>query len=206
MRVGIGFERSGVVREAFRALGHEAYSIDLASAEDGSCFHLQGDFFAVIADMDLDLLIAHPECRFLTNSGVLRLYKGGKKLNGRDEWRWEQMREAAKTFRRVWDLPIKKLCIENPVMHSHAQRLIGLRQTQTIQPFDYGDPFSKRTCLYLRGLPKLIPTNILPLPECGYWQNQTPSGQNKLGPSPERSMDRARTYPGPAKAMAEQWG
>jgi hypothetical protein len=201
VRVGIGFERSGIVREAFRALGHDAVSIDLAAAEDGSPYHIRGDFFTVIADMDLDLLICHPECRYLTNSGVLRLYLGGKKRNGRDKQRWGLMELAARQFRRIWDLPIKKLCIENPVMHGHAARIIGVRHTQTIQPWMFGEDASKRTCLWLRGLPPLVPTDVL---KKARYANQTPSGQNKLGPSPERAMNRARTYPGIARAFT-QW-
>lgn len=207
MRVLIGCERSGVIREAFRALGHDAYSCDLVPAEDGSPFHLQKDVRrALKEDGPWDLFIVHPDCRFLANSGVLRLYIGGKKTNGRDEMRWRDMEEAAQFFREMLGADVPRICVENPVMHKYAKHIIGMEQTQTIQPYEFGDPESKRTCLWLIGLPPLVPTNILPLPECGYWQNQTPSGQNKLGPSPTRHIERARTYLGPARAMAEQWG
>lgn len=206
MRVLIGMERSGVIREAFRAFGHDAYSCDLVPAEDGSSFHLQMDVREALKRGPWELFIVHPVCTRLSNSGVLRLYVGGKKVNGRDLLKWDDMEEAARFFRSMLEADVPRICVENPVMHGHAKRIVGMEQTQTIQPHQFGDPESKRTCLWLIGLPPLVPTNILPLPECGHWENQTPSGQNKLGPSPTRHIERARTYPGPARAMAEQWG
>ena len=203
LKVLIGCERSGIIREAFRALGHDAYSCDLAPAEDGSPFHLQMDVREALKRGPWDLLIVHPECRFLTNSGVLRLYIGGKKANGRDEQRWAAMVEAALFFKEMLEADVPCICVENPVMHGHALAIIGQRHTQTFQPWQFGDDASKRTCIWLKGLPPLRPTNILRKKR---YANQTPSGQNKLGPSPTRHIDRARTYPGPAKAMAEQWG
>jgi hypothetical protein len=205
LKVLIGCERSGVIRKAFRAMGHDAYSCDLAPTEDGSLFHLQMDVREALKRGRWDLFIVHPECTRLANSGVLRLYVDGKKANGRDEHKWRDMKEAALFFREMLSADVPAICVENPVMHGHAKRIVGMEPTQSIQPYQFGDPESKRTCLWLINLPPLEPTNILPLPECGYWKNQTPSGQNKLGPSPTRHIDRARTYPGSAKAMAEQW-
>lgn len=202
MRVLVGCERSGIIREAFRALGHDAYSCDLSPAEDGSLFHLQMDVREALKS-SWDLFIVHPECRRLANSGVLRLYRGGKKANGLDLEKWREMEEAARFFREMLEADVPRICVENPVMHGHGRLLVGRRHTQTFQPWQFGDDASKRTCLWLKGLPPLTPTNILRKKR---YANQTPSGQNKLGPSPTRHIDRARTYPGPARAMAEQWG
>jgi hypothetical protein len=99
-----------------------------------------------------------------------------------------------------------KICIENPIPHKYALGIIGRKYDQIIQPWQFGHPESKATCLWLKGLPKLKPTNVLKKPECGYWENQTPSGQNKLGPSEDRGDIRSRTYNGIANAMATQWG
>jgi hypothetical protein len=113
------------------------------------------------------------------------------------------MREAAAFFKLCLDADIPKICVENPVMHGWARAIIGAEPSQSIQPWQFGDDASKRTCLWLKGLPLLISTN--PLVKEKY-ANQTPSGQNKLGPSPERSALRAKTYQGVADAMAAQWG
>lgn len=206
LRVLIGCECSGVIRRAFRALGHDAMSCDLKPADDGlRAHHYQCDVFDAIEDGPWDLGIFHPVCKRLANSGVLRLYVGGKKINGIDPVQWKAMEDGAAFFLKLWNCKIKRVCVENPVQHCHAKKIIGCRQSQTVQPYEFGDPESKRTALWLRELPLLVPTNILPLPECGHWENQTPSGQNKLGPSDDRAAIRAETYPGIAKAMADQW-
>lgn len=116
------------------------------------------------------------------------------------------MRLAAGFFKVLLECEIPRICIENPVMHKYAVDIIGRRQDQTIQPYEFGHPESKRTCLWLKNLPPLEPTEVLEEPEDSVWENQTPSGQNKLSPGPERSKDRSRTYTGIARAMAEQWG
>lgn len=202
----IGCEKSGMIRRAFRDMGHDAWSCDLLPADDGSEFHYQWDILSLLSeDHFWDLGIFHPVCKRLANSGVLRLYHGGKKINGIDPVKWKEMEEGADFFLKLWKCHIKHVCVENPVQHCHAKKIIGCRQSQTIQPFEFGDPESKMTALWLRELPLLKPTNILPLPECGHWENQTPSGQNKLGPSKDRAAIRAKTYPGIAKAMAQQW-
>lgn len=115
------------------------------------------------------------------------------------------MEDAAEFFRYFLNAPVAKVCVENPVMHGYGVQKVGRKHDQTIQPYQFGDPESKRTCLWLKGLPLLVPTNVLPRPATG-WANQTPSGQNKIGPSPDRWKARSRTYVGIAKAMAEQWG
>lgn len=234
VKVLVACERSGVVRDALRALGHEAWSCDLVKSEstEGG-YHLEGDVrWWLTAEMlkqwQWDAMIAFPDCTYLCNSGVLRLYKGGKKINGPDEDRWNKMREAASFFKEMLDTKIPRVGLENPVMHKYALEIIQQRHTQTIQPYQFGEDASKRTCLWLRNLPPLSPTKLVaphygcadcglrqPLAgacqQCGkptrpIWANQTPGGQNKLGPSPTRAIDRARTYQGIADAMATQWG
>ena len=139
-------------------------------------------------------MIAFPPCTHLAVSGAHRFAE--KRADGRQQ-------EGIDFFMALANAPIPKIAIENPVgIMSTKWR----KPDQIIQPFQFGDPESKKTCIWLKGLPKLVPTDILPLPECGYWRNQTPSGQNKLGPSPERAKNRARTYQGIADAMATQWG
>lgn len=209
LRVLIACEYSGVVRDAFAVRGHDAWSADLLpSSRPGNHIQCEHDLhlFDIIAEGKWDMLIAHPECRFMANSGACRLYIGGKGSRIKDPDRWERMARATESFKALWNSDVAKIALENPVMHCHARKLIGTHWTQTVQPYEFGDPESKRTALWLKNLPPLKPTNVLPLPECGHWENQTPSGQNKLGPSPTRSLERARTYPGIAAAMAEQWG
>jgi hypothetical protein len=215
MRVLIGCECSGRIRDAFQRLGHDAWSCDKSPSETvGS--HLQCDLLSILGE-GWDLMIAHPDCTYLSNSGVLRLVKGklgvktwlarGCPMDQINPERWALLNESAKFFRRLLDAKIPRIAIENPVMHGYGKHLIGCGDpSQTIQPYEFGDPESKRTCLWLKNLPLITPTNVLPLPECGHWNNQTPTGQNKLGPSPTRKADRARTYHGIANAMADQWG
>lgn len=207
MRVLIGCECSGTVREAFRARGHDAWSCDLLPAEDGSPFHYQADALEVLRQ-PFDLLIAHPPCTRLCNSGVLRLYRGGKKANGIDPEKWREMLAGVVFFNALWRAPIKRKCLENPIMHGHAAQLIVAKRSQIIQPWQFGEDASKATGLHLEGLPLLQPTSkksgrIVNGRE--RWSNQTDSGQNRLGPSPTRAAERARTYPGIAAAMAAQW-
>lgn len=179
MKVLVGCERSGIVREAFRRRGHDAWSCDLVPAVDRSPYHYQCNLRDLLRE-PWDILIAHPECRYLSNSGVLRLYIGGKKSNGPNAVRWQLMQEAAAFFRFCLDARIPKICIENPVMHRYAKMLIGKPWSQTIQPWQFGEDASKRTCLWLKGLPPLKPVNVIIRQR---YANQTPSGQNKLGPA-----------------------
>ena len=189
MKVLVACEYSGVVRDAFLAKGHDAISCDLLPTESPGP-HYQGDVREILFD-EWDLLIAHPPCTALCVSGN-RWYAGSA------------LREEALEFFRVFiDAPCAKICVENPV------GVVSSRirpPTQYVQPWQFGHRESKATGLWLRGLPKLVPTKIMEVPECGYWDNQTPSGQNKLGPSKDRWKIRSRTYEGIAEAMAEQWG
>jgi len=225
------FERSGIVREAFRKRGHEAYSCDIKSAEDGSSNHFQmdmNDFGSRHAlrldaqDHHWDVLIAHPECTHLSVSGAHRFKE--KQADGRQQFAIDQ-------FMQVANLPMKRLCVENPV---GIMSTLWRKPDQIVQPYQFGDDASKKTCLWLRGLPKLTidpakyvwpryvckgcgahSTYGIQMTGCTHcrshaarprWSNQTDSGQNRLGPSQHRAMDRARTYSGIANAMAEQWG
>jgi hypothetical protein len=193
MRVLIGCEFSGIVREAFRARGHDAWSCDLLPAEDGSAYHIQGDVREVL-DLGWDLGIFHPPCDHVAVSGAAHF--AAKRADGRQQ-------QGIAFFMEFTRTQIPKVAIENPVgIMSSVYR----KPNQIIQPYEYGHPESKKTCLWLTGLPLLQPTNILPLPASGRWENQTPSGQNKLGPSADRWKIRSRTYQGIADAMAEQWG
>lgn len=191
MKILVACESSGVVRNAFRDCGHDAWSCDLLPADDGSEYHYQADAFEVINN-DWDMMIAHPPCTHLAASGA-RWFKDKR----------EEQKKSLEFVRALLDAPIKMIALENPVgiISSRIRK-----PDQIIQPWMFGHPEAKKTCLWLKGLPLLEPTNILPLPEKGYWNNQTPSGQNKLGPSPDRWKIRSKTYQGIADAMANQWG
>jgi site-specific DNA-cytosine methylase len=202
MRVLVACERSGIVREAFRALGHQAWSCDIEPAEDGGP-HILGDAIAAgqefpWADGGWDLMIAHPPCQFLSVSGL--------HWNKRRPERAGQTESAVEFAMALWNLPIPSIAMENPV--GILSRRIR-KPDQIIQPYEFGEDASKATCLWLRNLPKLRPTSRVPgrmVNGKERWANQTDNGQNRLGPSPTRAMDRARTYPGIATAMDAQWG
>lgn len=220
MNILIACESSQVIAKAFRERGHNSFSCDLLPCDGGFPeYHFKADGLEIIRNNGgtlqngtsvtvekWDLLIAHPPCTRLCNSGALRLYKHGKKKNGPDPVKWRELDRAAALFRDFWNAPVDRICIENPVPHGHAIKRIGVKYSQTIQPYQFGHPESKRTCLWLKNLPLLRSTKVLKKPSVGYWDNQTPSGQNKLGPSKDRWKQRSRTYEGVAEAMAEQWG
>ena len=207
MRVLVACEESQTVMKEFRKLGHEAYSCDIEPCSgDMPKYHLQDDVLLYLdgrwVDMGdgvllvrepWDLIIAHPPCTHISVSGA-RYFKE-KQADGRQQ-------KAIDFFMEFANAKCDFIAIENPVgIMSTKWR----KPDQIIQPWQFGHPESKKTCLWLKGLPLLKPTNILPLPECGYWENQTPSGQNKLGPSPDRAKIRSKTYQGVAEAMAIQW-
>lgn len=212
MRVAVLCEYSGVVRDAFIAAGHDAISCDLLPTERPGP-HYRGSVHHFLCDsrysLGFDLIVAHPPCTRLCNSGVLRLYKNGKKENGIDPAKWAEMEAAAHFFKALLYSNAEMVCIENPVPHGYALERIGKKYTQIIQPYNFGEDASKATCLWLKGLPILKNTGYCePRIVDGKkrWSNQTDSGQNKLPPSETRAKDRAKTYVGIAKAMAEQWG
>jgi len=190
MKVLVACEYSGTVRDAFIAQGHDAISCDLLPT-DAPGPHYQGDVRDILND-GFDLMIAHPPCTHLAVSGA-RWFKDKQ----------EEQAEALDFVRLLLDAPIDKIALENPISIISSRIR---KPNQIIQPWQFGHPESKSTCLWLKNLPVLVSTNILPLPESGRWNNQTPSGQNKLGPSEDRWKLRSATYKGIAQAMAEQWG
>ena len=193
MRVLVACEYSGIVRDAFIALGHDAMSCDLLPT-DVPGPHYEGDVRDVL-DWGWDCLIGHPPCTFLCSSGI--------HWNARRPERAAQTEEALEFVQLLMDAPIPRIAIENPigVLSSRIRK-----PDQIIQPWQFGHPESKSTCLWLKNLPLLQPTKILKLPRSGHWENQTASGQNKLAPSADRWKIRSTTYSGIAKAMACQWG
>jgi hypothetical protein len=191
MKILIGCEYSGTVRDAFLALGHDAMSCDLLPT-DVPGPHYQGPVEDILND-GWDMAIFHPPCTHLSVSGSRHF--AAKRADGRQQW-------AVEFFMMLANAKIARICVENPVCIMSTQ---WRKPDQVIQPWQFGHPEAKATCLWLKGLPKLTPTNILPKPACGYWENQTPSGQNKLGPSPLRAKLRSKTYAGIAAAMAAQW-
>lgn len=194
----IACECSGVVRRAFREAGWDAWSCDLKPAEDASPYHLQMDAIAAAYSMPWDLMIAHPTCRYLANSGAKHLYAGMRAENGPNAERWAKMGAAAAFFLSLWNAPIARIAIENPVMVGHAKRLFGIPpQTMSLQPWQHGHGEVKRTCLWLKGLPKLAPSNVVDGREARV---------HRMAPGPNREADRSRTYEGVAQAMADQWG
>jgi hypothetical protein len=193
VRVLVGCETSGKVRRAFRALGHDAWSCDLLPADDASPYHIQGDVLAILDD-DWGLLIGHPTCTYLTNSGARWLYLPD---GSRNEDRWTELAKAAEFFNALLNAPIPRICLENPIMHSHARRLINAPYSQVIQPWMFGHGETKATCLWLKNLPLLAPTNIV--------DGRQPRIHH-LPPSPNRWKLRSETYEGIAQAMGHQWG
>lgn len=193
MKVLVACEFSGIVREAFRARGNDAWSCDLLPTEIPGQ-HIQGDILEILND-DWDLMVAHPPCTYLSVSGL--------HWNGRVPGRAEKTEESLLFVKKLLDAPIKHIALENPV--SCISTRIR-KPDQVIQPWYFGEDASKKTCLWLKNLPLLKETNRLPGDNKTRRGNQTPSGQNKLGPSPDRWKERSRTYPCIANAMAEQWG
>lgn len=196
LRVLVACEYSGVVRRAFLARGCDAWSCDLLPSEDGSNRHIRGDARDLLHDgWDL-LMVAHPPCTRLCNSGVrwLAAPPPGKTA----EQMARELREGAALFSAFWNAPIPRVAIENPVMHGHAKRLIEnyAEPAQSVQPWQFGHGETKRTCLWLRGLPPLRPTQIVSGREARV---------HRMSPSPTRWKKRSRFYPGIAAAMAEQW-
>ncbi len=196
MKVLIACEFSGIVRDAFKARGHDAWSCDLLPTERPGQ-HIQGDVLEILDD-NWDLMIAHPPCTYLCNSGVRWFYFNRDGIDCIDIERWDKMEEAAEFFKLLYESPkIKKVAVENPIMHGHARKIIGRKYNQIIQPWQFGHGETKATCLDLKGLPELKPTNIV-------------AGRktriHKMSPSKDRGKLRSVTYQGIADAMAEQWG
>jgi hypothetical protein len=202
MRVLIACECSGVIRSAFRKLGHEAWSCDIQPADDGSPFHIQDDVRNWLR-ADWELMIAHPECTRLTNAGVRWLIEPPEGFTLQEMW--DDLKAGAEFYRTLRDAPIKRKAIENPVMHKHARELILPGPRQVVQPWFYGDPFFKATGLELYNLPPLRDTKRLIPPKKGTKEHKEWSAVHMASPGPNRAKERSRSFPGMAQAMAEQW-
>ena len=193
----VGCEYSGRVRNAFRDAGHDAWSCDLLPSEDDSPFHVQGDVLSLL-NQKWDLGIFHPPCTYLAVSGL--------HWNTRNPERAAKTEEALEFVRTLMSAPIERIALENPVSCISSRIR---KPDQIIQPYEFGEDASKKTCLWLKNLDLLTPTQMVaPRLVDGKprWSNQTDSGQNRLGPSEDRWKERSRTFVGVAKAMAEQWG
>lgn len=205
MRVLIACEFTGAMRRAFRARGHAAWSCDLLPAADGDKHHIQDDCRHVILRGDWDLIIAHPPCTYLCNSGVRWLYGG--KGDKRDLDRWQLMEEGANFFWWLLNRPeCPRVAVENPIMHVYARDIIGRGPDQIVQPWWFGDEAFKATGWWLRGLPKLEPTNKLTPPKPGTERHKKGSKVHRASPGPNRWAERSATHPGLAAACAAQWG
>lgn len=195
LKVLIACEYSGKVRDEFLKLGHNAMSCDLLPT-DAPGPHYQGDVFDIIND-GFDLMIAHPPCTYLTNSGVTWLHK--------DITRWPKLFEGAEFFKKLLDANIPRIAVENPIMHKYAKSIIRASQTQTVQPWQFGHAESKATCLWLKGLPPLKETNNV---KEEFLKRDKKEAQriHYLPPSADRWKLRSTTFSGVASAMANQWG
>ena len=189
MKVLVACEFSGRTRDAFIRRGHSCVSVDLLPGEgEFPHHHIQGDALQVMRHGKFDLMIAHPPCTYLCNSGVRWLYE--------KEGRWELMRQGAEFFKQFLDADIPHICVENPVMHKYAKEIVGQNFSQSIQPWEFGHGEIKRTCLWLKGLPHLKPTNVVP---------GRLARMHLMAPSPDRGKLRSVTYDGFAEAFADQW-
>ena len=181
-------ETSGRVRDACIALGHDAISCDILPT-DRPGPHIRGD----ARDYDwtgYDLIVCHPPCTYLCNSGVRWLHT--------DTGRWDRMREGAELFLWCLDLPCDRVAVENPVMHRYARQIVGRGPDFTVQPWQFGDDFKKRTCFWTKGLPRLVPTSDLT-------GKTAAAACHEASPGPKRWKIRSETYPGIAAAIAHQW-
>ena len=192
MKVLIACEYSGIVRNAFAAKGHDAWSCDILPTESPGN-HIQDDVLKHL-DKGWDLMIAHPPCTYLSNAGARFLYPKGK-LN---KDRYKLGLKAKEFFMALYNAPINKICVENPI----SSRIFELpKHTQTIQPYEYGHPVQKKTCLWIKNLKTLTPTKVIQKPQStkipGNWFNK--GGK-------DRQKNRSKFFDGFANAMADQWG
>ena len=197
MNILIACEESGTVRDSFIAKGHNAISCDiLPSSSPGP--HVQGDVISLL-NYKWDLIIAHPPCTYLCNSGVCHLWNSDGTKN---KHRWYLMEKAKSFFNMICHANSDKICIENPIPHKYG---LGKTYDQIIHPYQFGHPERKATCLWLKGLPKLVPTNdvkaeMLKLPK------KLSQRIHYTSPGKNRAKIRSKTFQGIADAMAAQWG
>lgn len=203
MRVLVACEESQVVCKAFRERGHEAYSCDLQECSGGHPeWHIKADALEIIK-IKWDLIIAHPPCTYLSNAGARWLYAGGE-LNGE---RFKMGLSGKAFFMQFLNAECERIAVENPIPSSVYELP---KCTQVIQPFEFGERWSKKTCLWLKGLPPLIPTDIIAdhIPYCssGSYSRSHDARYKGASRAGGAAKVRSRTFAGIAKAMAEQWG
>lgn len=202
-KILIACEESQTVCKAFRELGHEAYSCDILDCSGGKPqWHIKGDVLEVI-NQEWDLIIAHPPCTYLSNAGAARLYPKKGELNLE---RYKLGLKAKEFFMEILNAKCKCIAIENPI----SSKIFEMPKfTQTIQPYEFGHPYSKNTRLWLKGLPNLKPTDIK-TKNITSWVNggskDSQGNRRKCVGKTHSSINRSKTFPGIAKAMAEQWG
>jgi len=189
MKVLLACEESQIVTEQFILKGHDAMSCDIKYPGAKGLPHYLGDVRDILHDL-WDMIIAFPPCDFLANSGVRWLYE--------KPGRWEQLKKAAEFFNVFLNHPCEKICVENPIQHKYARELIR-KYNQIINPWQFGHTTKKKTCLWLKNLAPLIYTYEVP-------EYLKTNEIHKEPPGSERKKNRSRTFPGIAKAMAEQWG
>nr|WP_319513708.1 hypothetical protein [uncultured Cohaesibacter sp.] len=220
-KILVACEFSGIVRNAFLDRGHDAWSCDLLPTESRPNRHITGDVRDVMHEGWDCLIVAHPPCTRLCNSGVRWLTKpplrrqpsypaeyDGWTEAERLAWIWEDLAHGAALFSELWNVDIPHVCIENPIMHKHAKALIENYQqpAQTVQPWWFGTPQFKGTGLYLRNLPLLQETNRLTPPSKGTEEHKRWSRVHYMSPGNDRAKERSRFFPDIADAMADQWG
>lgn len=220
-RILVACEYSGVVRDAFAARGWDAWSCDLLESERSGAQHYVGDVRDML-EQDWDLMVAHPPCTFLSNSGAKHLYVDwtleqrvhymevlGEELTGRspipDIERWKNMQEAADFFNLLWNADVPHVAVENPVMHGHGIKRVNGRATQFVQPWMFGHLETKRTGFRLKNLPPLVPSDNVFETFKTLPKSETHK-VHRMSPGPDRWKERSRTYQGIGDAMAEQWG
>lgn len=202
MRVLVACEFSGIVRDAFKARGHDAWSCDLQPTERPGN-HIQGDVLKII-DNGWDLMIAHPPCQFLSFAG--NAWFNESKYGDRARERKKNREIAFQFFMSLVNAPIERICVENPMGYPNSHYR---KPDQIINPFQFGDAERKRTCLWLKNLPCLTPVNEVPPPEPLYYTGSSGHARyftDGFSPSPNRQNDRSRTFQGIANAMKSQWG
>ena len=202
MRVLVACEESQEVCKAFRAKGHEAYSCDIQECSGGHPeWHIQGDALPLLKEK-WDLIIAHPPCTYMSKAGARFMYLTAGNVN---QERLEKALQAKEFFMQFMNADCDKICIENPT----PLKIVGLpKESQVIQPYQFGHPYSKRTLLWLKGLPELKPTNIL-TEYTPYLPSNTGGLARGKGGSrgvAHNAKDASKTFRGIAQAMAEQWG
>lgn len=219
MKILVACEESQAVTIELRKLGHEAYSCDIQECSGGHPeWHILGDCIPIIngkckfitqdgnihiIDSNWDLLIAHPPCTYLSNAGAARLFPKKGQLNVE---RYKKGLQGKEFFMKFYNADCDKICIENPI----PTRIFELpKYSQTIQPYEFGHSYSKKTCLWLKGLPALIPTNII-VGNIISWvsggsKDKHGNPRKQSGTKFRDSKTKSKTFPGIAKAMAEQW-